>query len=199
MDWIEVELKMLWRYQRVLPLIILMATLLCGFGGAGCGYSFRADGKPVGVDIESLAIPMISSTSSSLAFESDFTEVLRRQFISQAQVPIVPEDQAQMVLTGRVYDISTEPLTYDIQQRVIQGYLITDETTRSRRLKIRLDMKLTERSTGRVIWHDPSMEEKAEFLVGKDPLVTRHSEREALRKIAAKLAERIYLKTLERF
>jgi hypothetical protein len=105
-----------------------------------------------------------------------------------------------MVLTGRVYEIRTEPLTYNIEQQVIQGYLITDSTTRSRRLKIKLDMKLTERSTGRVIWHESSMEEKAEYVVvGTDPLVTQHSEREALREIAGKLAERIYLKSLERF
>ena len=186
--------------MKILPLVILIPSLILVLGGGGCGYTFRADGKPVGIDMGSLAIPMISSTSSNLAFESDFTEVLRQEFISQAKVPIVAESQAEMVLTGKVYEIRTEPLTYHINQRVTQGYLITDSTTRSRRLKIKLDMKLTERSTGRVIWHEPSMEEKAEFaVVGTDPLVTRNSEREALREIASKLAEGIYLKTLERF
>jgi hypothetical protein len=184
-------------FLKTVSLVISTAVLIAH--GGGCGYSFRADGKPVGIEMESLAIPMISSTSSNPGFESDFTDVLRREFISQAQVPIVPEGRAHMVLTGSVYDIITEPLTYNVEQRITRGYLITDETTRSRRLKIKVDMKLTERSTGRVIWHEPSMEEKAEYVVDTDPLVTEHGERQALREIAGKLAERIYLKTVERF
>ena len=37
------------------------------------------------------------------------------------------------------------------------------------------------------------------FAVGTDPLANRYNERNAVRQIARRLAERIYLKTMERF
>jgi len=165
----------------------------------GCGYHFRADGEPVGIEIQNLAIPLIKSTSSNMAFEADFTRIIRDEFISHARVPLVSRERAQAVLTGRIYDIRTEPLTYDIQQQVIEGHLITHEVTGSRRLKIKMDIKLTDQATGKNIWHERSMEEDAIFIVVTDPLVTRYNQREALKEIARVLAKRVYLKTMERF
>ena len=43
------------------------------------------------------------------------------------------------------------------------------------------------------------MEEKASFTVDSDPLKTRYNQRRATKKIAQLLAERIYLRTMERF
>ena len=66
--------------------LLLLLTLLL----AGCGYSLRADGEPVGIQLESLAIPLFSSTSSEIGFEADFTKVIRQEFISHARVPWFP-------------------------------------------------------------------------------------------------------------
>jgi len=165
----------------------------------GCGYHFRATGEPVGIQIESLAIPMIPSTSSEMGFEADFTKVIREEFISHGRIPLVPEAAAQAVLIGRVYDIKTEALSFDYREYTVGGYSTTYGTTRSRRLKVRLDMQLIDRGNNRVIWHDKAMEERAIFAVDVDPLITRYHQREALEKIARRLAERVYMKTVERF
>jgi hypothetical protein len=60
-------------------------------------------------------------------------------------------------------------------------------------------MQLVERASGKVVWHDAAMEEKASFSVETDPLATRYHKQQALEKIARRLAKRIYLKTMERF
>lgn len=153
----------------------------------------------MGIKIESLSIPLIESTSSNMGFEADFTRIIREEFISHARVPLVSISKAQAVLTGRIYDIRTEALTYNLRQETVQDQLITHEVTNSRRLKVRLDIKLTDRSTGRDIWHEGAMEEKASFRVETDPLATQYYQQEALEKIARRLAKRIYLKTMERF
>ena len=176
---------------------VLFAAIL--LHSAGCGYRFRADGKPVGLEIESLAVPLVTSTSSQISFESDFTRILREAFISQANVPVVPREQAQMVLLGNVVDIQTDPLTFDLDQRRIRGQDVIYATTNSRRLKVELDARLIDRVSGKIIWRDPSMSDEARFEVSPDPLTTRYNQREALRKIAVRLARRIYLKTMERF
>jgi hypothetical protein len=166
---------------------------------AGCGYHLRAGGKPIGIQIESLAIPLMESTSSSLGFEGDFTRVIREEFVSHSKVPLVSRDEAAAVLIGKVYEIKTDPYSYNLTQTTIQGEEKNYETTNARWLRIKLDVKLMDRSTGKVIWHDRGMEEKETFAVGTDPLANRYNERNAVRQIARRLAERIYLKTMERF
>jgi hypothetical protein len=166
---------------------------------AGCGYGFRADGRPVGLEIRSLSVPLVSSTSSSMAFEADFTKVIRQEFISHANVPILPREQAHMVLVGHVRSISTDALTYDLDMRTVNDQEITYAVTDSRRLTVEMEAELLDGATGRTVWKDADLTEEAGFRVSPDPLVTRHNQRQALRKIAERLAKRVYLKTMERF
>ncbi|SPD76202.1 conserved exported hypothetical protein [uncultured Desulfobacterium sp.] len=166
---------------------------------AGCGYHLHAAGETVGVEIKSLAIPMMTSTSSVLGFEGDFTEVIREEFISHSDVPLVPRDEAQMVLLGNIRQIETAPLTYGINETQVDNRDTYYEVTDSRRLRIRLDAKLIDRGTGRVMWEERGMEEKARFYVTTDPLTNRYNEKKAIKDIAKRLADRIYLRTVERF
>jgi hypothetical protein len=43
------------------------------------------------------------------------------------------------------------------------------------------------------------MEERATFAVDTDPLTTQYNQQKALERIALRMAQRIYLKTMERF
>jgi hypothetical protein len=165
----------------------------------GCGYHFRADGKPIGIEMNSIAIPLVTSSSSEKGFEADFTRILREEFISHSEVAIVEAGQADMILKGRIVHIETMPLSYDSREYKAGGGAVTHETTNSRRLKIRLDISLVERATGKSIWHDGDMEEDAMFNVEKEPLATQYNQQQALINIAGILAKRIYLKTMERF
>ena len=67
------------------------------------------------------------------------------------------------------------------------------------RLKVKADMRLTDRHSGEVIWHDKAMMERVAYVVETDPLATRYNKQQALMTIARRLAKRIYLKTMERF
>jgi len=181
-------------------------VLLCGmmvlFSGSafwGCGYQLAADGKPQGIQIESIAIPLMTSTSSQEGFEAIFTKVIREEFISQAHVPLVPQDRAQAVLNGKITHIFTDPLAYDTQEQVVGGIPSVYRQTNRRRLRLTLDVKMTDRKSGKVIWYEPAMWEQAFFDVTTDPLQNQYNQDQALRQIARKLAFRIYLKTIERF
>lgn len=186
--------------RRVCPVFLLSAHLLwTGFMLMGCGYQFRATGETIGIELESISIPMMTSTSSDRGFEADFTRIIREEFISHARIPLVSSEGAQTVLIGHVYDIGTSPLTYDVQKLTLGENTPTFEITDSRRLKIGLDIKLMDQSKGHVIWSEANMEEKASFKIGSDPLVNRFNQKQALERIARRLAKRIYLKTMERF
>jgi len=64
---------------------------------------------------------------------------------------------------------------------------------------VRLEIQLVDRRQGKIIWREPAMEEQVSYFVSADPLESRYSERQALERIADRLAKRIYLRTMERF
>ncbi len=183
-------------FKVLLPILVILSFLL---SAAGCGYHFRGTGKPIGLQIESLAIPLMESTSSSLGFEGDFTRIIREEFASHAKFPLVSREKASTVLIGKVTDIETDPYTYNLTQTMVAGEKANYSTTGARWLRIKLSVKLVDRNTGKVIWYDEKMEEKTTFAVGTDPLINRYNEKRAVQEIARTLAERIYMKTMERF
>jgi len=134
-----------------------------------------------------------------MGLESEFTRVVREEFISHSRVRIEGKDKAQVVLSGRIYSITTEPLTYSVTQQTIHNFLSTDEVTRSRTLKVRLDVKLTDTITGKIIWQDSTLTGKASFQVSADLLTNRYNQRQALISIDQDFATRIYARTMERF
>jgi len=181
------------------PVVFSLLLIMTLLSFSSCGYQFRADGEPVGIELKSIAIPMVESTSSEKGFEADFTTVLRNEFISHARVPLKNKDQAGMILQVEIYEVSTQPLTYNSDQRAVSGRVITHETTSSRRLILHLNVNLIDSSTGKTLWNDSSMTEEASFAVTADPLVNRKKQKEALLKIARLLSKRIYNRTMERF
>ena len=187
------------RINRKAAFLLGIIFVLPGIFCFGCGYHFRATGEPLGVTIQSLSIPLFTSTSSERGFEADFTRVIREEFISHGGIPIVPEENADVVLIGRVYEIKAEPLSYSYSEQNVKGHTTTYEETGKRRLRVMLDVSLVDRVSRKVIWQDKAMEAKAGFEVGRDPLANRYYQQQALEKIADRLAKRIYMKTMERF
>jgi hypothetical protein len=165
----------------------------------GCGYHFRSVGSSFDEHLESMAIPPFSGSSSYAGIEDDFTTVVRQEFLTRSKVRLVEEKSAHAVLRGRLYSVTTEPLTYTVNQQKIHGLLATDTVTRSRTLKVRLEISLKDTATGEIIWQDGNLTDTASFQVSSDPLITQHNQRQALISIARDLAARIYSRTMERF
>lgn len=182
------------KLTSAIPLILMACCL-----SFGCSYHFRAAGRPIGVSPDSIAIPLFSSTSSFMGIEGEFTRIIRQEFISHSKVRIESKDTAQAVLSGRIYSITTEPLTYTITQQTIHNYLSTDEVTSSRTLKVRLDVTLTDTGTGKIIWQDSNLISEASYTVSPDPLRNQYNQRLAVISIARDLATRVYARTMERF
>jgi outer membrane lipopolysaccharide assembly protein LptE/RlpB len=177
----------------------VLLLLVCCFLFTGCGYQFRKTGVPIGITLDTIAIPLFPTTSSFLGYEADFTRILREEFITHSRVRIVSKENAQAVLSGSIYSIITEPLTFSVKKQTIHGFISTDEITRSREMRVRVEAKLIDRKTGTIIWHDGSFIGEATFSVSSDPLSTRYYQRQAFIAIAQDIATRIYSKTMERF
>ena len=165
----------------------------------GCGYRFQGTGNPIGIHIDSLAIPLVASTASYLGFEGEFTRAIREEFVSHGKVSLVSREKASAVLIGKVYEIETDPYSYDLLHVDVRGEKTTYEVTNARWLRVKLNIRLVDRDTGQIMWEDREMTEKHTYAVTNSPLDNRFNQRKALRAIARILARRIYAKTMERF
>jgi len=182
--------------KNILP-CLLSGLILFYF--SGCGYHFRTTGEPQGIDMQSIAVPMVTSTSSHLGFEGDFTKLIREEFVTHAKIPVVSRDKASAILIGKVKDIRTEVTSYYLTKTEVEDEEVNYEVTRTRRLRVRLNARLVDGKTGKVIWNDNDMRESATFTVSEDPLATSYNKKKALREIARRFGERVYMKTMERF
>ncbi|RLB12457.1 MAG: hypothetical protein DRG39_01910 [Deltaproteobacteria bacterium] len=160
----------------------------------GCGYQLQSTKKPLNLNISSISIPMIKSPSSSLGFEARLTKMIRQRFIDHSCLKIVPEDQADAVLVAEIIEVKREPISYTVRQG-------SYELTNSRWLKVKMAARLIDRRTGDVVWK-AILRERAAYNVAAqapDPLLTRYNEQRAFENIGRQLAERVYLRTMERF
>ena len=129
----------------------------------------------------------------------DFTTIIREEFASRSKVPLVPREEASAIFIGRVSKIKTDPVSYDIIRTTVDGEETRYEVANKRWLEIELDAKLIDRASGKPIWQEMTMTERATFAVSSDPLTNRSNKRKAVQEMARRFAKRIYLKTMERF
>lgn len=182
---------------RGVAAVVAAAIVYLSF--AGCGYRLRESSQPMGNELTSLAIPLMESTSSTIGFEAEFTQIVREEFIRYSQVPLVPRERAAAVLIGRIHEIRTEPFSYSLNRTQVQDTTRNYPVTRSRWLYVTMDAKLVESATGKTLWEVNGLEEKSTYTVGTDPLANRAYERSAIEEIARRLAERMFQETMERF
>ncbi len=179
---------------------LTILSILFIFSITSCGYYLVETGEAVGVEIESLAIPLMTSTSSTIGFEADFTSIVRAEFITHSKIPILSVEEARMVLTGHIYDITAKPMSYNIVTNENFDTDISYETTNSRQLTVKLDAKLTDSVTGEVIWHSKSLQASATYSLSlTDPVAEEYNQKQALITIANILSKTLYQKTMERF
>lgn len=181
---------------KTINYILLWVLLAAVFS---CGYHFRAADGSIGKELKSIAIPILSSPSSFIGVEGDLARIVRDEFIAHSKVKIVGQDKAQCILYCQIYSIKTAPLSYSVLRQSIYGYNSTEKVTNVRELNVTIDVKFEDARTGKIIWEDLKLTEKARFQVGTDPLSALHNQRQAFTSIARSLAKRIYSNTMERF
>ena len=181
--------------RLLMSLVAVIMLAVC----SACGYGFRVRGTPLGISIDSIAIPLFESTSTDRGLEAQFTEIIRNEFISRSSINIVEKEQAGAIISGKIYEIETQPLSYNMEMRSVGGNIVTYETDGTRKLIIKVGITMTDSATGKIIWHEDSMREEAIFKVSKDPLQNRYNKEQAIKNIAGLMAKRIYLNAMERF
>jgi hypothetical protein len=157
---------------------------------AACGYrpvarGGAATGTPAGAAPPTLAIPLFTNHSTEIGLESLLANTFIETFGHSQALRVTPRpENADLVLEGKITSVAFSSTAYfNINRSVV------------RRATIRVEVQLTRRSTGKVIWKDQG-------LVQEDYVVDQtYQEGEALkdmgvRRGAVTLARRMLDKVL---
>ena len=146
---------------------------------SACGYRFTGGGSlPSG--ITSISIEMFENRTSETGVENIITNDLIYEFTRHEQVVVTGSDKADAILTGVVKSISERTISH-------KGEYTSDE----RRVKLKLDLQLTDKSGG-VIWSAKDISDNEAYKVSSTKQVTERNKKVAIKRLSKRLAENIY-------
>jgi len=155
-----------------------MIILLGGLFSA-CGYRFTGGGSlPSG--ITSVSVEMFQNRTGETGVEAVITNDVIYEFGRHEQVVVTGSDKADAILTGVIRSISERTISHT-----------GEYTSKERRVKVNVDLKLTDRS-GRVIWSRKSVSEDEAYPVMSEKQFAERKKREAIKTLSKRLAETIF-------
>ena len=164
--------------------IIFFVLCLLSLFFSACGYRFTGGGSlPAGV--KSIYIAMLENRTSETGAENIFTNDLIYEFTKNSAV--ASKDRADAYLSGTIKSMNIETISH-------RG----THTSLERRVKIALDLKLTD-TDGKVIWVAKDISENEEYDVMSDKLATEQKRRDAISALSKRLAEKVYNRLTEDF
>jgi outer membrane lipopolysaccharide assembly protein LptE/RlpB len=157
----------------------IMAIMLSGALFSACGYRFTGGGSlPSG--ITSISIKMFKNHTAETGVEAIITNDLIYEFTRHEQVVVTRGDKADATLSGEIQSISERTISHT-----------GDYTSKERRVEVKVDLTLTNRS-GEVIWSSKSISEDEAYKVMSEKQSTEHKKREAIKTLSKRLAETIF-------
>jgi hypothetical protein len=139
--------------------LVVLCLAQCGYRPVGKGELPAGGGRPV------MAIPLFENRSTEIGLESLFANTFIETFSHSPALRLAARpERADLVLEGKISSVAFSSVAFfNINQSLV------------RRVTIRVEVQLTNRSTGKVIWKDQG-------LVQEDYVVDQtYQEGEALR------------------
>jgi RNase P/RNase MRP subunit p29 len=154
-------------------LIVLFAAL------SSCGYRVAGKADLLPSSIKTVAIPAFNNATIRYKLTDVLPQAFAREFIAHTRYKVVTDPaKADMILTGAVITYTNNPTIFD---PVAQRANVAD-------LHVTMQVSLTERATGRILFQRPTFEVKesfqispnaGEFFEESEPAIRRASERVA--------------------
>jgi len=167
--------------------VLISIIILCS-ATLGCGYKLMGRGGEFPEGITSLAIGPLENKTKEANLGAIFISSLRHEFIFRREVEIVSEQKAQAALQGTITSLTVSSLAYDEEARA-----------REYRVTIILNLLLIRTGDDKILWRGDNIRGDSEYLASTNVIVEEGRKDSAVHKIAADLAEEIYIKIKERF
>ena len=156
---------------------IIVILCLCLMG---CGYTTSA---LRGERLQKLYVATFLNETYESGLDRLVTEAVVDEFIFKGGIKVVGKEEGEVELSGAIKDYVLKPLSYNRENQAEQY-----------RLRITIDISLTDRATKKIIWQAQGLSGEWTFLYS-GPL--RQSEEEAKDKAIKYLAREAVQRTLE--
>ncbi len=165
------------------------AALLCLALG-GCGYRAGSPANPLPLAVSTIAIPGFENVTSRYKLSDRMPAALTREFIARTRYRVVPDaDSADAILRGAVLNYQSFPNVVDQSSGRATGV----------QLIVSLQLSLTERKTGKVLFSRPSMEVRNRYEISIDQNAYFEESDVALERVSREVARTVVSAVLEAF
>ena len=164
----------------------LFLALLC----SSCGYNVAGHGQTLPKTLHTVAIPAFGNITTRYKLTDRLPEAISREFITRTRYRVVPDPyQADAVLTGSVNNYTSFPVVLD------------PTTNRAAAVEVHviLQVKLTERATGKVLFDRPRLEISERYEISLDPTQYFEESDNALDRASKVVAQQVVSAVLNAF
>ena len=172
------------------PLAKQVGTALVAVTLASCGYHVSGKADLLPASIKTIAIPAWGNVTVRFKLADRLPAAIAREFNSRTRYRVVADtNAADAILTGAVIGFNSYPTIFDpATGRAVGVQLI-----------VNLQVKLTERATGKVLYERPQFEARQRYEISVDPVAYFEESATALDRLAAEVARGVVSAVLEAF
>ena len=156
----------------------------------GCGYHVSGHADLLPATIKTISIPAVTNLTNRYKLSDRLASTLTREFISRSRYRIVTDpNQADAVLRAAVINYYSYPVVSD------------QKTGRANSVQLSaiLQINLTERTTGKVLYTQPRMEVRQRYEISVDQLEYFEESDIALDRLSREVAKSVVSAILEAF
>ncbi|MBI4890476.1 MAG: hypothetical protein HY821_07600 [Acidobacteria bacterium] len=169
----------------VLALVLLGAGMTCG-----CGYKVGGQPDLLPATLKIIAIPAFANNTPRYRLTESLPNAIGREFLSRTRYRVVTDmNEADAILRGTIRNYMSYPTIFDQATGRAAGI----------QLSIFLDLKLVERTTGKVLYERQNMEIRGRYEVAVDQTQYFDESTEALRRVSAEVGRQVVSSVLEAF
>jgi outer membrane lipopolysaccharide assembly protein LptE/RlpB len=172
--------------SRLAAKVLAGCLLLVALGGCGYHTSGHADLLPK--RIKTIAVTSFNNNSSRYRLTGTLPKAIAREFISRTRYKVVADPaEADAVLSGAV-------LTYANYTTIVQNGRASGIE-----MVVTMQISLTDRATGKVLFTRPSMEVRERYEVAADPRAYFEESDIGLERMSRDVARSVVSAVLENF
>lgn len=165
-------------------LVILLAVL------SSCGYRVAGKADLLPPSLKTVAIPAFSNATIRYKLTDVLPQAFAREFIAHTRYKVVTDPaRADMVLTGAIITYTNNPTIFDPK---VQRNNVAD-------LHVNMQITLTERATGRILYQRSAFEIKESFQISSDANEFFEESEPAIRRASERVAQNVVTAILENF
>lgn len=179
------------RRLRVKIHVLGLTAILCVAAAlAGCGYHIAGKADLMPKNIKTIAVPAFANGTPRYKLARLLPAGITQEFISRTKYNIVADpNQADAILKGTLANFVVFPVLSDPATGRATGAEIV----------VTLQVTLTERATGKVLFSRPSLEFRERYEISTDPQTYFDESGTAIERVARDAARTVVTAILENF